>query len=101
MPAMTGAKRQFMKKKRMKSIMTNELLKNFIGRKCLVMFYNTMGGEQVVVEEVCENRMKVTQKNGAQKILNIDYLYSVTEIPEKKDCKALEFILQKTAASGL
>lgn len=72
------------KKKRRLSPMSNELLKRFIGKKCYVMSYNSSFGETVTVDDVSENWMSVTAKDGSVKVINVDYIVSVSEAAEKK-----------------
>jgi hypothetical protein len=72
------------KKKRRLSPMSNELLKRFIGKKCYVMSYNSSFGETVTVDDVSENWMSVTAKDGTVKVINVDYIVSVSEAAEKK-----------------
>lgn len=72
------------KKKRRLSLMSNELLKRFIGKKCYVMSYNSSFGETVTVDDVSENWMSVTAKDGTVKVINVDYIVSVSEAAEKK-----------------
>lgn len=76
--------RRIKKKKRRISPMTNEILKKFIGKKCSIMSYNSGFGETVTVDDVSENWVSVTAKDGSVKAINIDYIISVSEVPEKK-----------------
>lgn len=64
--------------------MSNEILKKFIGKKCYVMSYNSSFGETVTVDDVSENWVSVTAKDGTVKVLNVDYIVSVSEEAEKK-----------------
>lgn len=64
--------------------MSNEILKKFIGKRCSIMSYNSGFGETVTVEDVSDNWMSVTAKDGTVKVLNVDYVVSVSELPEKK-----------------
>lgn len=72
------------KKKRRLNPMSNEILKKFIGKKCSIMSYNSGFGETVTVDDVSENWVSVTVKDGSVKAINIDYIISVSEIVEKK-----------------
>lgn len=72
------------KKKRRLAPMSNEILKKFIGKKCSIMSYNSGFGETVTVDDVSENWVSVTVKDGSVKAMNIDYIISVSEVPEKK-----------------
>ena len=72
------------KKTRRLSPMSNELLKRFIGKKCYVMSYNSSLGETVTVDDVSENWMSVTAKDGTVKVINVDYIVSVSEAADKK-----------------
>ncbi len=64
--------------------MSNEILKRFIGKKCYIMSYNSSFGETVTVEDVSENWMSVTARDGTVKVVNVDYIVSVSEEKKKK-----------------
>ena len=72
------------KKKRRLSPMSNEILKRFIGKKCYVMSYNSSFGETVTVDDVSENWVSVTARDGTVKVINVDYIVSVSEEKKKK-----------------
>ncbi len=76
--------RRINKRKRRLSPMSNEILKRFIGKKCYIMPYNSSFGETVTVDDVSENWVSVTARDGSVKVINTDYVISVSEAPEKK-----------------
>ena len=67
--------------------MTNEILKKFIGKSCYILSYNSSFGETVTVDDVSESWMSVTAKDGTVKVVNVDYIVSVSEVAEKKKRK--------------
>lgn len=75
------------RKRREMCPVTNEILKRFIGKKCSIVSYNSSFGEVGVIEDVSENWIVVTANNGAQKVVNSDYVMSVTEVVDKKKKK--------------
>ncbi len=77
--------RRIKKNKRRLSPMSNEILKRFIGKKCYIMSYNSSFGETVTVEDVSENWMSVTARDGTVKVVNVDYIVSVSEEKKKKN----------------
>lgn len=48
------------------------------------MSYNSSFGETVTVDDVSENWVSVTARDGSVKVINTDYVVSVSENPEKK-----------------
>lgn len=72
------------KKKRRLAPMSNEILKKFIGKKCSIMSYNSGFGETVTVDDVSENWVSVTARDGTVKVINVDYIVSVSEEKKKK-----------------
>ncbi len=76
--------RRINKRKRRLSPMSNEILKKFIGKRCTIMAYNSGFGETVTIDDVSENWVSVTAKDGSVKVINTDYVISVSEVPEKK-----------------
>ena len=79
--------RRIKKNKRRLNPMSNEILKRFIGKKCYIMSYNSSFGETVTVDDVSENWVSVTARDGSVKVINTDYVVSVSENPEKKKKK--------------
>jgi hypothetical protein len=69
------------KRKRGKNFMSNELVKKYIGKICIVStgsFGTTVKGQIAAVED---NWIEVTGKKGSQ-ILNLDYITNINPFPE-------------------
>lgn len=71
------------RRKRSERPMTNELLKSYVGCRCIVStgsFGSTVTG---TVSAVSDNWIEVTTKQGAR-LLNADYVTNITRLPEKQ-----------------
>lgn len=69
------------KRKRGKMIMSNELVKKYIGKTCIVStgsLGTTVKGQITAVED---NWIEVNSRKGPQ-ILNLDYITNITPIPK-------------------
>ena len=62
--------------------MANELIKKYIGKKCIIStgsFGDSVTGE---ITDVAENWIEVNTKKGSR-LLNADYVTNIAEIPSK------------------
>jgi hypothetical protein len=81
-PAQDHVRRLATKRKRRKRIMTNELLKKYVGKTCYVStgsFGTSVKGEITQVED---NWIEVVNKKGSQ-LINADFVTSVQPVVEK------------------
>ena len=81
-PNQRRAQRLF-KKRRRHFKMTNELIKEYIGKKCLVStgsFGTAIQGEITRLEE---NWMEVTTKKGPE-LINVEFITTITLLKSKK-----------------
>ena len=63
--------------------MTNEMLKNLIGKKCTVCSQNSFGVTGVITN-IEDNWLEITNDKGIAKYLNADYVTNIDIVAEKK-----------------
>ena len=63
--------------------MTNEMLKNLIGKKCTVCSQNSFGVTGVITN-IEDNWLEITNDKGIAKYLNADYVTNIDIVAQKK-----------------
>ena len=64
----------------------NEMIRQLLGKRCVVCLDGSFGGSLTgVLEALEDNWLSVrTGKNGALELVNLDYVNKISELPEKK-----------------
>ena len=64
----------------------NEMIRQLLGKRCVVCLDGGFGGSLIgVLEALEDNWLSVrTGKNGALELVNLDYVNRIQELPEKK-----------------
>jgi ferredoxin-fold anticodon binding domain-containing protein len=73
-------------RKRRHATMTNELIRKYIGKQCIVSTgsFGTVAVGQIVAVE--DNWIEVITKKGSQ-LLNSDFVTNITALPDKETVK--------------
>lgn len=67
-----------------KRTMSIELIKKFIGKKCIIHCGSELSAPTGVILTVEENWIEVGKPDGKTQLLNLDYVTQIEEYPEKK-----------------
>ena len=78
------------KNKKEGRIEMNEIIKNFIGKECLIYTFQT---QIVGVIESLENNWISVRTGNSSEIVNIDYISRIREHPKNKKGKKKSFVL--------
>ena len=70
------------KNKRSVGKMPKEFIEEFINKKCMIMFLDDFAQGDIV--EVNDKWLKLVEKNGNIRIVNIDMIKEIVILPEKK-----------------
>lgn len=71
------------KKKGGKRKMPQELIKEFIGKKCTIILFNESFGVQGIIVAIEDNWIKIEEKNTVR-LINGDMIRDISLVPEKK-----------------
>lgn len=69
---------------RSKRTMSIELIKKFIGKKCIIHGESNLSAPTGVILSVEENWIEVSKPDGSTQILNLDYVTQIEQYLEKK-----------------
>lgn len=74
------------KRKKTKGIAMNELVNQFIGKYCTVTVagFSSYSG---TIASVCDSWIRLTEKSGAERLINLDYICDIKEIKKKETQK--------------
>ena len=65
-------------------MMNSEIVRRFIGRKCDIhSMINTYEGYHIEITDVVDNWL-ICEEKGSEKLINLEYVIKIEEIPEKK-----------------
>ena len=64
--------------------MSIELIKKFIGKKCIIHGEGDLSAPTGVILTVEENWIEIEKPDGKTQLLNLDYVTQIEEYPEKK-----------------
>ena len=67
-----------------KRTMSIELIKKFIGKKCIIHGESDLSAPTGVILTVEENWIEIEKPDGKTQLLNLDYVTQIEEYPEKK-----------------
>ena len=65
----------------------SELIKNYIGKECVVYISNGSNAVSGIVSKVEEGWIEVKKQNEQTELLNIDYISRIQEYPRNKNGK--------------
>ncbi len=82
-PAINRRKRRRRHRRKKVNIMTNTQVSAFIGKK-VAIYGDNVNEYGCTIASVEENWMQLELKNSKLKLVNLDYVYSIEEIVEKK-----------------
>lgn len=77
------------KKKRADIAVTNELIKSYVGRHCVITTGSFGGAVSGQIINVCDNWMEICTSKDSQ-LINIDFITNIRELPIKKKKAASE-----------
>ncbi len=83
MPAIRRRKKRRHHRRKRGIRMTNQQVLAFVGKK-VAIYGDNVNEFNCVINSVEENWLQVELRNGKMKLLNLDYVYSIEEIVEKK-----------------
>lgn len=68
--------------------MPQELIKEFIGKKCTIILFNESFGVQGIIVAIEDNWIKIEEKNTVR-LINGDMIRDISLVPEKNKNKDL------------
>lgn len=77
-------KRSKMRRRKGRKAMSYELIKKFIGKKCMLHGENDFTVPTGVILTVEDNWAEIELEDKKTKLVNLDYITQIEEVPEKK-----------------
>ncbi len=83
------------KRKQNKEILVmKELVKQFIGKECIIYTITSDGGSvEGVIKEIDDGGMIIERNSGEREIVNLDFVTRIREYPRKKNGKKKGVVL--------